>query len=108
MKNVYINIKDVAEAKGLQSTRSLRLEINKPESKYISREVTVNGGTSYEILFSSLEPELQDKLRRNENKDYVLMVHPVSQAVFRDSGKTQEDISRFRELRMKLNQTKPF
>ena len=40
--------------------------------------------------------------------DYVLMVHPVSQAVFKDSGKTQEDISRFRELRMKLNQTKPF
>ena len=40
--------------------------------------------------------------------DYVLMVHPTIQAVFRDSGKTQEDISRFRELRLKLNQTKPF
>ena len=40
--------------------------------------------------------------------DYVLMVHPTTQAVFKDSGKTQEDISRFRELRMKLNQTKPF
>ena len=36
------------------------------------------------------------------------MVHPTTQAVFKDSGKTQEDISRFRELRMKLNQTKPF
>ena len=40
--------------------------------------------------------------------DYVLMVHPATQAVFRESGKTQEDISRFRELRLKLNQTKPF
>lgn len=40
--------------------------------------------------------------------DYVLMVHPSSQAVFKDSGKTQEDIARFRDLRMKLNQTKPF
>ena len=40
--------------------------------------------------------------------DYVLMVHPSSQAVFKDSGKTQEDVARFRELRMKLNQTKPF
>ena len=40
--------------------------------------------------------------------DYVLMVHPTSQAVFRDSGKTQEDIARFRDLRLKLNQTKPF
>ncbi len=40
--------------------------------------------------------------------DYVLMVHPTSQAVFRDTGKTQEDIARFKELRFKLNQTKPF
>ena len=36
MNNIYINIKDVAEAKGLKSTRSLRLELNKNESKYIS------------------------------------------------------------------------
>ena len=40
--------------------------------------------------------------------DYVLMVHPSTQAVFRESGKTQEDIARFRDLRLKLNQTKPF
>ena len=60
--NKYINIKDVAEAKGLTSTRSLRLELNKIESKYISREIKVNGGTSYEILFSSLEPEIQQRI----------------------------------------------
>lgn len=48
--NIYININRVAEAKGLKSNRSLRLEINKPESKYIAREVKVNGGTSYEML----------------------------------------------------------
>src|SRR5574344_1332584 len=40
--------------------------------------------------------------------DYVLMVHPSTQAVFQESGRTQEDISRFRDLRLKLNQTKPF
>lgn len=40
--------------------------------------------------------------------DYVLMVHPTTQAVFQDTGKAQEDIARFRELRSKLNQTKPF
>ena len=68
MKDSYINIKKVAEAKGLRSTRSIRLELNKVESKYISREVKVNGGTSYEILFSSLEPEIQQKLRDAENK----------------------------------------
>ena len=73
MNNIYINIKDVAEAKGLKSTRSLRLELNKNESKYISREIKVNGGTSYEILFSSLEPELQDKLRINEKKSTALV-----------------------------------
>lgn len=73
MKDSYINIKEIAEAKGLKSTRSLRLEINKPESKYIAREVKVNGGTSYEILFSSLEPELQQKLREAENKSTKLI-----------------------------------
>ena len=73
MKDSYINIKQIAEAKGLKSTRSLRLEINKPESKYISREVKVNGGSSYEILFSSLEPELQQKLRDAENKSTELV-----------------------------------
>ena len=40
--------------------------------------------------------------------DSILMVHPTSQALFRESSKTQEDIARFRELRAKLNQTKPF
>ena len=71
--NKYINIKDVAEAKGLTSTRSIRLELNKIESKYISREIKVNGGTSYEILFSSLEPEIQRKLREAENKTTALV-----------------------------------
>ena len=40
--------------------------------------------------------------------DSIRMVHPTSQALFRESPKTQEDIARFRELRAKLNQTKPF
>ena len=71
MKDSYISIKQIAEAKGLKSTRSLRLEINKPESKYISRDVKVNGGTSYKILFSSLEPELQQKLK------YTIFNHRV-------------------------------
>ncbi len=71
--NSFVSIKQIAEAKGLKSTHSLRLEINKPESKYISREVKVNGGVSYEILFSSLEPELQQKLRVAENKSTELV-----------------------------------
>ena len=40
--------------------------------------------------------------------DYILLVHPSTQAVFKESGKAQEDIARFRDLRNKLNQTRPF
>ena len=69
INNIYININKVAEANGLKSNRSLRLEINKPESKYISREVKVNGGTSYEILYSSLEPEIQRIFGRVESSE---------------------------------------
>lgn len=71
--NEYVTIKEIAQAKGLKTTRSIRMEINKPESKYISREVKVNGGMSYEILFSSLEPELQQKLRECETKSTAIV-----------------------------------
>ena len=73
--NSFVPIKKIAQAKGLKSTRSIRMEINKPESKYISREVKVNGGISYEILFSSLEPELQQKLRECETKSTAIVPH---------------------------------
>ena len=56
--NSFVTINKVAEAKGLKSNRSLRLEINKPESKYIAREVKVNGGTSYEILYAFISLSL--------------------------------------------------
>ena len=62
MKNEeYIDINKIAELKGLNSNRSLRLAIQK--GKYIAREVKVFGGKSYEILYSSLEPEIQEKLQ---------------------------------------------
>ena len=67
--NSFVTINKVAEAKGLKSNRSLRLEINKLESKYIAREVKVNGGTSYEILYSSLEPEIQRIFGRVESSE---------------------------------------
>ena len=64
--NSFVPINKLAEAKDLKSNHSLRLEINKPESKYVAREVKVNGGTSYEILYSTLEPEIQQKLREGK------------------------------------------
>ena len=60
----YIDINKVAKVKGLKSTRSLRIAIQK--GKYVAREVTVFGGKSYEILYSSLEPEIQEKLEDEE------------------------------------------
>ncbi|MEE3350349.1 MAG: hypothetical protein VZR09_09975 [Candidatus Gastranaerophilaceae bacterium] len=60
MNNTYIYIKRIAEIKGLKSTRSIRIAIQK--GKYIAREIKVNGGTSYEILYSSLEPEIQERI----------------------------------------------
>lgn len=52
----YITIKELAELKGV-STRAIRLS----KGKYITREITVKGGKSFEILLSSIEPELQEK-----------------------------------------------
>ncbi len=40
--------------------------------------------------------------------DYILIVHPASQVLFKESSQTQQDLERFRELRSKLNQTRPF
>ena len=71
MNNTYIDIKRIAEIKGLKSTRSIRIAIQK--GKYIAREVKVNGGTSYEILYSSLEPEIQERFEDEEIKTTALI-----------------------------------
>ena len=52
----YITIKELAELKGV-STRAIRLS----RGKYQIREIIVKGGKSFEILLSSIEPELQEK-----------------------------------------------
>jgi putative transposase len=52
----YITIKELSELKGV-SPRAIRFS----KSKYITREITVKGGKSFEILLSSIEPEIQEK-----------------------------------------------
>ena len=69
--NEYIGINEIARIKGLKSTRSIRLAIN--QGKYIAREVEVRGGKSYEILYSSLEPEIQDRLDEEELKTTAIV-----------------------------------
>ena len=70
--NLYINIKEIAEVKNI-STRAIRLKLNNPDNGYISREIKVKGGTSYEILFSSLEPETQKLLLESNKKSTALI-----------------------------------
>jgi hypothetical protein len=57
-KNIYIDINDLAELKGI-TTRAVRLAISK--GKYEAREIQVQGGKSYEILLSSIESDFQEK-----------------------------------------------
>ena len=52
----YITIKEFAELKGV-SARAIRLSLK----KYVTREITVKGGRSFEIFLSSIELELQEK-----------------------------------------------
>ena len=41
------------------------------------------------------------------NVDSILLVHPVSQVLFKEDIRSNADIERFRALRNKLNQTRP-
>ena len=52
----YISIQELADLKGV-STRTIRMS----RDKYVTREITVRGGKSFEILLSSIEPELEEK-----------------------------------------------
>lgn len=40
--------------------------------------------------------------------DQIVIIHPSTQVLFKETSKAQEDIMKFRELRNKLSQTKPF
>lgn len=106
--NIYININKVAEAKGLKSNRSLRLEINKAESKYVAREVKVNGGTSYEILYSSLEPEIQEKIRENRTKSTALVPLNYQATTFVSESARLTSLARLDIVKALLNYRKRF
>jgi len=70
-QNNYINIDKIAELKGLKSNRTIRIAINK--NKYSARKVPVKGGYTYEIEFSTLEPEIQEKLIDEQIKSHSLV-----------------------------------
>lgn len=64
MTQEYVKVKDVAKIKGI-SVRAVQKAIK--NGKYEYRIVNGNGGKQYEILFSSLEPDLQAKLKPVNN-----------------------------------------
>lgn len=84
IQDEYIDIKRVAEAKGLKSTRAIRLKIQ--NGQYIAREVTVQGGKSYEILIHSLEYDIQALVKENPEPYYYPAI-PVKSFV-PDTAKT--------------------
>ena len=90
MKNEeYININEVAKVKGLKSNRSLRIAIQK--GKYIAREITVQGGKSYEIKYSSLEVEIQEKLEDEEIKSKSTALVPINNIMFFEVARILKD-----------------
>ncbi len=105
---VYIITKDydvkgtVHVSKYTTNNRELTDLLNDNERRFLA----VTNVEIYPKNNSSAVPRKYDFLEIH--MDYILMVHPSSQVVFRDTGKAQEDIVRFRELRNRVNQTKPF
>lgn len=94
-QNTYINIDKIAQLKGLKNNRSLRIEINKENSKYKARKVPVKGGYTYEIEFSTLEPCIQEKLIDEEIKSHALI--PVNKNI-----NNTEKKSEFKTEKLKL------
>ena len=69
----YITIKELAELKGV-STRAIRFSTG----KYITRDITVKDGKSFEILLSSIEPELQEEYYSKIIPTYEVKHLPVT------------------------------
>ena len=104
---VYIITKDheikgtVYVSKFTKSNRELTELLNDKERRFLAvtnAEIFGQGNNTTPRRYDFLEIHI----------DSIIIMHPASQALFKETSKTQEDIARFRELRAKLNQTKPF
>ena len=78
MNNTYIDIKRIAEIKGLKSTRSIRIAIQK--GKYIAREIKVNG-----VIWTALNENESEPI--NENEKVVIVAVRGNKLVVRKEGK---------------------
>lgn len=64
LSNIYVSVEEIAKVANI-STRYIRKKCQ--VNKYITRLVNGNGGAHYEILLSSIEPEIQEKILKNLN-----------------------------------------
>ena len=90
-------------AKYTDSNRELTDLLNDKERRFLAvtnAEIITRHSTQPSRRYNFLEVHM----------DYVLMVHPISQSLVKETGTSnlQSHIEKFRELRNKLNQTKPF
>ena len=104
---VYILTKDhdikgtVHVSKYTNTNRELTDLLNDREKRFLAV-------TNAELMGknSSSAPRKYDFLE--VHIDAIIIVHPATQVLFKETSKAQEDIMRFRELRNRLSQTKPF
>ena len=88
-------------SKYTKSTRELTELLNNQERRFLAvtnAEIMPQGGNSAPRRYDFLEIHI----------DSIIIMHPASQTLFKESSKASEDIMKFRELRNKLSQTKPF
>lgn len=88
-------------SKFTKSNRELTELLNDKERRFLAvtnAELTLQGSNSAPRRYDFLEIHI----------DSIIIMHPASQALFKESSKAQEDIIKFRELRNRLSQTKPF
>ncbi|HSA05717.1 MAG TPA: transposase [Candidatus Gastranaerophilales bacterium] len=86
--NLWVDLKTIAEIKQVTS-RALRIALSK--GKYIFRETKTQGGKSYEILLSSLEPQVQEVYKNTYYREIVETVNhdillPIEKPVQTESG----------------------
>ena len=88
-------------SKYTKSNRELTELLNDQERRFLAvtnAEIVPVGGNSAPRRYDFLEIHI----------DSIIIMHPASQTLFKESSKAQEDIVKFRELRNRLSQTKPF
>ena len=88
-------------SKFTKSNRELTELLNDKERRFLAvtnAEIMPVGGTTAPRRYDFLEIHV----------DSIMIMHPASQTLFKESSKASEDIAKFRELRNRLSQTKPF